>query len=133
MERNDGSPGANGQGDANEFSGSGSGPTQQPDTSFDFNGTTGVADKADTSPNVADRAKGAASSAGERLADVGTGLRDKAGVARNKLVGALEAGADRLMAVSRSRATTAWRRCPTRWRAECRRLPTSCATPTFRG
>ena len=96
MERNDGSLGANGQGDANEFSGSGSGPTQQPDTSFDFNGTTGVADKADTSPNVADRAKGAASSAGERLADVGTGLRDKAGVARNKLVGALEAGADRL-------------------------------------
>ena len=91
MERNDNDLGANGQGDANEFSGSGS--TQQPDTSFDFNGTTGVADKADS---VADRAKGAASSAGERLADVGTGLRDKAGVARNKLVGALEAGADRL-------------------------------------
>ena len=74
MERNDGSLGANGQGDANEFSGSGS--TQQPDTNFDFNATTGVADK---TADLADRAKGAASSAGERLADVGSGLRDKAG------------------------------------------------------
>lgn len=91
MERNDGNLGATGQGDANEFSGSGS--TQQPDTSFDFNGTTGAGDKA---ANVADRAAGAANAAGQRLADVGSGLRDKAGTARNKLVGALEAGADRL-------------------------------------
>ena len=89
MERNDGNGlGPTGQGDANEFSGSGS--TQQPDTGFDFSGSTGATE------SVGDRARHAAGTAGQKLADVGTGLRDKAGSAKNKLVGALEAGADRL-------------------------------------
>ena len=89
MERNDGNGlDATGQADANEFSGSGS--TQQPDASFDFHGSTGATD------SIGDRAKHAATNAGNRLADVGSGLRDKAGTAKNKLVGALEAGAERL-------------------------------------
>ncbi|HYC52812.1 MAG TPA: hypothetical protein VEB19_16985 [Gemmatimonadaceae bacterium] len=85
MERNDGNGlGDTGQTDANEFSGSGS--TQQPDTTFDFNGTTG-------NTGSGDRAKSAGAN---RVADVGAGLREKAGTAKNKLVGALEAGAERL-------------------------------------
>ena len=93
MERNDaGLDGAsNGAGDANEFSGSGSTPSQ--DTSFDFSGSQGTADQAQ---GIKDKAKSAASAASGKLADVGSNVRDKAGVARDKLVGALEAGADRL-------------------------------------
>jgi ElaB/YqjD/DUF883 family membrane-anchored ribosome-binding protein len=81
-------PGAN-QNDADEFSGSGS--TQQPRSNFDFaGGATGE------QQNIKDRAKGAVGAAGEKLADVGSGLRDKAGNVKEKLANALESGAERL-------------------------------------
>ena len=79
-------PGAN-QSDANEFSGSGS--TQQHGSSFDFDGGT-------EGQNLKDRAKGAIGSANERLADVGSTVREKAGSMKNKLASALESGAERL-------------------------------------
>ena len=76
--------GDTGQAEANEFSGSSSAP--QADTSFDFNGTAGTADQA---TGTRDRAQNAVSSA------------------RNKLVGALEAGADRLRERGQGGATLA--------------------------
>ena len=45
---------------------------------------------------LSDRARDLAGNAQEKLADVGSTVRDKAGQAKNSLVGALEAGADRL-------------------------------------
>jgi ElaB/YqjD/DUF883 family membrane-anchored ribosome-binding protein len=79
-------PGTN-QSDANEFSGSGS--TQPQGSSFDFEGGT-------EGQNLKDRAKGAIGSANERLADVGSTVREKAGSVKNKLANALESGAERL-------------------------------------
>jgi ElaB/YqjD/DUF883 family membrane-anchored ribosome-binding protein len=75
------------QRDANEFSGSGS--TQQ-GGSFDFQGA------GTENQNLKDRAKGAIASANDRLADVGSTVREKAGNAKNKIANALESGADRL-------------------------------------
>ncbi len=74
-----------GQGDANEFSGSGS----RREGGFDFSGSG-------TSEGVRDRARSAIDSAGERLADVGATAREKVGTARDKLASALESGAGRL-------------------------------------
>jgi len=93
MERNDpfGAPGnepATNQSDANEFSGSGS-PAQQ-GSSFDFEGNV------DEQQNLKDRAKNALGSATERLADVGSTVREKAGSMKNKVANALESGAGRL-------------------------------------
>ena len=45
---------------------------------------------------IADRARSAASSAGGRLADVGSTVRDKAGSLKHTLADALESGAERL-------------------------------------
>lgn len=78
-----------GQTDANEFSGSGS--TEQSRGTFDFAGSP-----ASDQSNIKDRARGAIGNAGDKLADVGSGLRDKAGNMKQKLANALETGAERL-------------------------------------
>jgi ElaB/YqjD/DUF883 family membrane-anchored ribosome-binding protein len=65
-------------------------------------GTTGGSsssfsrDSGTDASGVADRAKNAASAAGEKLADVGSTVRDKAGNLKNTLADALESGAERL-------------------------------------
>jgi hypothetical protein len=99
MERNEGIDGLarDGQDDANEFSGSGStpqgadGPINQA-SQFDYTGT-GASDQA---PGIRDRAKSAFGTAGDKLADVGSGAREKVGAAKDKLANALESGAERL-------------------------------------
>ena len=45
---------------------------------------------------MADRAKSAASAAGDKLADVGSTVRDKAGTLKTTIADALESGAERL-------------------------------------
>lgn len=102
MERNDvGSDGLSrgGQGEATEFSGSGSVPQQdgpaQQGSSFDFQPTIEPA-------RIRDRARNAAGAAGEKLADVGSTVRDKAGIAKEKLASVLESGAGRLRERSQS-------------------------------
>ena len=69
--------------------------------------STGGAGTADTSftrdsssdaSGFADRAKGAASTAGEKLSDVGSSVRDRAGSLKNSLANALETGAEKLRA-----------------------------------
>jgi hypothetical protein len=50
------------------------------------------------SGGLADRARGAMSSAGEKLSGVGSSLRERAGGAKDGLANALEAGAERLRA-----------------------------------
>ncbi|HEY2067341.1 MAG TPA: hypothetical protein VGG84_15405, partial [Gemmatimonadaceae bacterium] len=45
---------------------------------------------------IADRAKNVASTAGDRLSDVGSQVRDKAGNLKNSLANALESGAEKL-------------------------------------
>lgn len=99
MERNDGNEGGrqDGPNEANEFSGSGSSP-QSGSTGFDFSGSTGATE----SQGLKDRARNAIGNAGGRLADVGSSVRERAGSAKDKLAGALEAGAERL----RERANT---------------------------
>jgi ElaB/YqjD/DUF883 family membrane-anchored ribosome-binding protein len=47
---------------------------------------------------LADRAKSAAGTAGDKLADVGSTVRDKAGSLKDSLANALESGAERLRA-----------------------------------
>ena len=47
---------------------------------------------------LADRARNAASTAGEKLSDVGSTVRDRAGSLKNTLANALESGAERLRA-----------------------------------
>jgi ElaB/YqjD/DUF883 family membrane-anchored ribosome-binding protein len=94
MENNDniGTPGADSgidQSDANEFSGSGS--AQQQRSNFDFG-----APATNEQSNLKDRARGAIGNAGDKLADVGSGIRDKAGNVKQKLANALESGAERL-------------------------------------
>jgi len=87
MERNDST-----QNDANEFSGSGS---TRPDGegNFEFAESTPTEAKSGT---IKDRAMNVASGAGEKLADLGTSLRERAGATKDKLAGALESGAERL-------------------------------------
>jgi ElaB/YqjD/DUF883 family membrane-anchored ribosome-binding protein len=95
MERNDASidgGAASGQGEANEFSGSGSTSTQQ-DKGFDFAGTPATSDQ---STGIRDRAKNVIGTAGEKLADVGSTVRERAGTAKDKLADALESGAGKL-------------------------------------
>lgn len=59
------------------------------DTSFSREGST-------ESAGVADRAKSAATTAGDKLSGVGSQVRDKAGNLKNSLADALESGAERL-------------------------------------
>ena len=49
---------------------------------------------------LADRAKSAASTAGDKLTDVGSSVREKAGSLKNSLADALESGAEKLRAQS---------------------------------
>lgn len=119
MERNDGENGLQGgQVEANEFSGGGStlpqsGSTQGGASDFEFSGsagTTGATGGTGTtgatggteSQGLKDRARNAFGNAGGRLADVGSSVRDRAGLAKDKLAGALEAGAERLRERSQS-------------------------------
>ena len=101
MEHNeniDGGP-PSGQSDANEFSGSGSTSTESGSTStekeagFDFAGTATTSDQ---SKGLRDRAKNAIGTAGEKLADVGSSVRERAGTAKDKLADALDSGAEKL-------------------------------------
>jgi ElaB/YqjD/DUF883 family membrane-anchored ribosome-binding protein len=78
------------QGDANGFTGSGS--TQQQGSGFDFSG----AEASNETQPLKDRAKSAISSASDRLADVGSSVRERTGSAKNKLADALESGAEKL-------------------------------------
>lgn len=91
MERNDTGAdlGLNGQGDANEFSGSGSTPQSN---NVDFSGSTGSVEE----QGIRDRAKNAIGGAGERLSGVGSAVRERAGAAKGKLADVLESGAERL-------------------------------------
>jgi ElaB/YqjD/DUF883 family membrane-anchored ribosome-binding protein len=59
------------------------------DASFSRDSSTDAA-------GLADRAKSAASSAGEKLSDVGSTVRDRAGSLKQTLANALESGAERL-------------------------------------
>jgi len=82
-----------GQSGAPEFSGTPGGSTQGPSNqSFDFTGSAGASDQ----QGLKDRTVGAIGSAGGKLADVGSSVRERAGNAKDKLASALEAGADRL-------------------------------------
>lgn len=102
MERNQGTDGlaGGGQGDANEFSGSGSTQpgTENQASQFDYagTGTSELPQSGQGGQGIRDRAKGAIGTAGEKLADVGSGARDKIGSAKDKLANALESGAERL-------------------------------------
>lgn len=92
MERNEklGANGpATGQNNSSEMSARAGGNTgsQRGDSSFDFEGNA---------QELKEKAKGALDTANEKVSEVGSGVRQKAGVARDKLVGALEAGAERL-------------------------------------
>jgi hypothetical protein len=100
MERNEGNDGGMpgnagaGQSDANEFSGAGSPQAGTGSTSsFDFAGTGSTSEQ---SQGLKDRARNVLGAAGGRLADVGSTVRDRAGTVKEKLAGALEAGAERL-------------------------------------
>jgi len=67
----------------------------QNSTSDSFD-TNPARDAANDASGLADRARGAASAAGERLADAGSAVRDRAGNLKNTLADALESGADKL-------------------------------------
>jgi ElaB/YqjD/DUF883 family membrane-anchored ribosome-binding protein len=84
MERNENQPDT-----ANEFSGSAS-----RDNDFDFAGTKST--EGQNNAGLKDRAKNIASTAGDRLSDIGSTVRERASGAKDKLAGALESGAERL-------------------------------------
>jgi hypothetical protein len=67
------------------------GGTGSSDASFSRDSTTDAA-------GLADRARNAASTAGEKLSDVGSTVRDRAGSLKQTLANALESGAERLRA-----------------------------------
>jgi hypothetical protein len=88
-----GAAGYGATGGAGDFGGaSGVGGTSG---SFGATGSTGGGDLGGAG-GIADRAKDAAGGAKERLSDVGSTVRERAGQAKNSLADALEAGADRL-------------------------------------
>ena len=101
MERNAndtfGSGSTGSTGSANSPSSFGSGSTGS-------TGTTGTSDagfsrdSSSDANSIADRAKSAASTAGEKLGDVGSSVRDRAGSLKNTLADALESGAEKLRA-----------------------------------
>ena len=73
------------------FGASGSGSTGTSDASFSRDSSADAA-------GLADRAKSAASTAGEKLSDVGSSVRDRAGSLKQSLADALESGAEKLRA-----------------------------------
>ena len=101
MERNandtfgSGETGSAGSANSPSSFGSGStgtaGSTESADASFSRDSSTDAS-------GLADRAKSAASAAGEKLSDVGATVRDRAGSLKNTLADALESGAEKLRA-----------------------------------
>jgi len=85
---------------ANEFSGS----ATPRDESFDFSGSAGSTEQ---TQNLKDRARSALGSAGNKLADVGSSVRERAGTAKDRLADALESGAERLRTRGSGDATLA--------------------------
>ncbi|HKW45835.1 MAG TPA: hypothetical protein VJN70_00260 [Gemmatimonadaceae bacterium] len=83
-----------GYGNTGDTSGSaGYGASGSPSSSgSSFGGTSGTG----TEGGMADRARDIASTAKDKLADVGSSVREGAGNAKNKLADALESGADKL-------------------------------------
>jgi hypothetical protein len=85
--------------------GTGSAGSANSPSSFGAGGSTGGTGTSDASfsrdsstesGGLADRAKSAASTAGEKLGDVGSSVRDRAGSLKQTLANALESGAERL-------------------------------------
>ena len=83
----------------------GSGNTGESNTGSFASGSTGGTGTADATfsrdtstdaSGLADRAKNAANTAGEKLSDVGSQVRDRAGNLKNSLADALEQGAEKL-------------------------------------
>jgi ElaB/YqjD/DUF883 family membrane-anchored ribosome-binding protein len=98
MESNEGNDGGapDGQVGANEFSGSGSAQQQgspNAERAFDF---AGASVPSEQTQNLKDRARNALGTAGGKLVDVGSTVRERAGTAKDKLANALESGAERL-------------------------------------
>ncbi len=73
------------------FGAGSTGTTGTSDASFSRDGGTDAG-------GLADRAKSAASAAGEKLGDVGSSVRDRAGSLKNTIADALESGAEKLRA-----------------------------------
>ena len=85
-------------GSANSPSSFGAGSTE---TSTGTTGTSDASFSRDSSTDasgLADRAKSAASTAGDKLSDVGASVRDRAGNLKNTIADALESGAEKLRA-----------------------------------
>ena len=85
-------------GSANSPSSFGAGSTE---TSTGTTGTSDASfsrDSATDASGLADRAKSAASNAGDKLSDVGASVRDRAGNLKNTIANALESGAEKLRA-----------------------------------
>ena len=98
MESNEGNDGEvqGSEGGANEFSGSGSTKQQgslDGERAFDFTGATAPSEQ---TQHLKDRARSALGTAGGKLVDVGSTVRERAGNAKEKLANALESGAERL-------------------------------------
>ena len=74
------------------------------DTNFDFGSSP---EGGQSSGGIADRAKSAAGTAGEKLSGMGSTLRDRAGSAKDKLADVLESGAGRLRERAGGTATLA--------------------------
>lgn len=92
MDRNDGNNDAGGaapRSDATEATAGGGTPTGG-SNSFDFSGT------AASEAGLRDRAREVAGSTGERLTNLGSTVRERAGTAKNRLADVLESGAERL-------------------------------------
>jgi hypothetical protein len=64
----------------------------------EFGGTSGMSDTADQAAGLKDRARNALGTAGEKLGDVGSTVRERAAGAKDSLANALEAGAEKLRA-----------------------------------
>jgi hypothetical protein len=78
-----------GSGTGGSMGGSMGGTSSGSDASFSRDSSTDAG-------GMADRARGAASAAGEKLSDVGSSVRDRAGSLKHTLADALESGAERL-------------------------------------
>lgn len=99
MERNDFQPGDSAQSESAGSSAGGFGHTGNISGSQGYG--AGTADQSSTGPTnesqgLSDRAKDIAGSAQDKLADVGSTVRERAGNMKDSLAGALESGADRL-------------------------------------
>ena len=104
MERNEFSSGDSTLGQSGSTAGSGSNPSgfrspasESPAQPYNQPASTG--DASTTNPGdqgLADRARGFAGTAQEKLADVGSSVRERAGTMKNSLADALTSGADKL-------------------------------------